>query len=172
MWHFASLAADRLSEIEQELEDDDSMLGVTARRRLAFLAAALRHDPDDGWQHWVTHEGDPGLASFRQHIQDWLDEDVDLYESEYFDNLWNGQSVSLEFFSSLESSICEALGVELVYGEHPGSSYYAAELKVDIEQANAAAESLGLDFRFQAEDDIAPATQALDTSEANAGVTA
>ena len=33
-------------------------------------------------------------------------------------------------------------------GDHPGSTYFAAELKKGIDHANYIAEKLGLDFRF------------------------
>ena len=36
----------------------------------------------------------------------------------------------------------------IVEGEHPGSTYYAAELRGDIDVANRAAEAAGLRVRF------------------------
>ncbi|MDH6185124.1 hypothetical protein [Polaromonas sp. CG_23.6] len=96
--HFSILAADHLSDIEDELDADDDALGFVERRRLAFLAAALQDDPDTGWRDWVEHEGDAGLANFKEIIQDWLDEDVDWGEAEWFDSGWSGQSAALGFF--------------------------------------------------------------------------
>lgn len=153
--YFSALAESHLEDIEAELDADDSQLRLIERRRLAFLAAALRHDPDTGWCDWVKHEGDPGLASFKAHIQDWLAEDVDWNESEWFSDYWSGQSAALGFFSGLDANILDALGVVIVEGEHPGSSYYAAELRNDIAPANLVAQALGLDFRFRAEGEAA-----------------
>ena len=167
--HFSQLAYEHLSEIEQELEEADTSLGFTARRRLAFVAAKLRDDPETGWRDWVKHEGDPGLASFKKHIQDWLDEEIDWNESDWFDSGWSGQSAALDFFSSLQGDVCDALGVVIVEGEHPGSSYYAAELEAGIDQANVAAETLGLDFRFRAEGDVVADTQVLSAASENQG---
>jgi hypothetical protein len=45
----------------------------------------------------------------------------------------------------------QALGVVIVEGEHPGSSYYAAELRNDIDSANETATELELPFRFKQE---------------------
>lgn len=149
--HFSILAADHLSDIEDELDADDNTLGFVERRRLAFLAAALRDDPDTGWRDWVEHEGDPGLAGFREIIQDWLDEDVDWDEAESFDSCWSGQSAALGFFSDLDAKVRKALGVVIIEGDRPGSSYYAAELRGDIAHANQTAQALGLAFRFRAE---------------------
>ena len=49
----------------------------------------------------------------------------------------------------MEADILDLLGIVVVEGEHPGSTYYAAELRQPIEAANAAAEALGLPFRFR-----------------------
>jgi hypothetical protein len=167
--HFSGLADTRLSEIEQELDDDDNWLGLIERRRLVILAAQLRHDPDTGWRDWVTHEGDPGLASFKELIQDWLDDDINWDESDWFDNNWSGQSASLHFFTKLDREVRKSLGVVIIEGEHPGSSYYAAELKGDIVQANQAAQELGLDFRFRAEGDSVPVAPAPNPVPASPG---
>lgn len=169
-WYFTELAASRLEDIEAELDDQDSGLGLMARRRLAILAAALRHDPDTGWCDWVKHEGDPGLASFKEHIQDWLDEDIDWDESDYFDASWSGQSACLAFFSDVDFAVRKALGIVIIEGEHPGSSYYAAELRSDIAQANLKAHELGLDFRFRAEGEGIPADQLLNPGGSCQGV--
>jgi hypothetical protein len=40
------------------------------------------------------------------------------------------------------------LGVEVIEGEHPGSTYYAADLRIGIEEANAAAEAARIPARF------------------------
>lgn len=168
--YFSELAADHLEEIEAELAAEDGALGLMKRRRLAFLAAALRHDPDTGWCDWVKHEGDPGLASFKEHIQDWLEEDINWDESDWFDDCWSGQSAALGTFSNVDANILKALGVVIVEGEHPGSSYYAAELRGDMAQANLKAQELGLDFRFRAEGEDAPDGPLLNPDSSRQGV--
>jgi hypothetical protein len=159
--YFSRLATGHLEVIEAELDDEDCALGRIERLRLAYLAAALRDDPDTGWSEWVNHEGDPGLASFKEHIQDWLDDDINWNESDWFDNYESGQSAALALFSDLDASIREALGVVIVEGEHPGSSYFAAELRGVLAQANLKAHELGLDFRFRAEGEATPVGQPL-----------
>jgi hypothetical protein len=149
--HFSILAADHLSGIEDELDEEDNGLGFVERRRLAFLAAALQYDPDTGWRDWIAHEGDPGLAGFREIIQDWLDEDVDWDEADSFDSCWSGQSAAMGFFSDLDAKVLKALSVVIIEGDRPGSSYYAAELRGEIANANQTAQALGLAFRFRAE---------------------
>ena len=155
--HFSLLAEAHLASIEEEPEDEDSGLGFIARRRLAFLATALRHDPDSGWRDWVRHEGDPGLGGFKELIEEWLAESIDWDEAEEFDSCWSGQSAALGFFSGLDAEVRKLLGVVIIEGEHPGSSYYAAELQGDILPANEAAQALGLAFRFRIQDQGAAA---------------
>lgn len=53
------------------------------------------------------------------------------------------------FFLSQDYSILKALGVIIIEGEHPGSSYYAAELRLDVTEANYAAAALDLPIRFR-----------------------
>jgi hypothetical protein len=43
----------------------------------------------------------------------------------------------------------DALGVQIIEGEHPGSTYYAAELRQDIDYANEVAREIGLECRFK-----------------------
>ena len=149
--HFSILAERHLSDIEDELDADDGTLGFVERRRLAFLVAALQDDPDTGWRDWVEHKGDAGLAGFKEIIQDWLDEGIDWNEAEWFDSGWSGQDAARQFFSDLDAKVLDALGVVIIEGEHPGSSYCAAELRDEIASANQAAQALGLAFRFRAE---------------------
>jgi len=43
----------------------------------------------------------------------------------------------------------EELGIVIVEGCHPGSTYYAAELRNDVDNANITARKLGLKYRFK-----------------------
>ncbi len=158
--HFSVLAADHLSDIEDELDAEDNALGFVERRRLAFLVAALRDAPEAGWRDWVEHEGDPGLAGFKEIMQKWLDEGIDWDEADSFGGGWSGQGAALGFFSDLDAKVLQALGVVIIEGEHPGSSYYAAELRDEIANANQTAQALGLACRFRAEDQGAAAEPA------------
>jgi len=43
----------------------------------------------------------------------------------------------------------DALGVEIIEGEHSGSSYHAAELRQNVDYANQVARESELEFRFR-----------------------
>ncbi|WP_312260634.1 hypothetical protein [Limnohabitans sp.] len=55
------------------------------------------------------------------------------------------------YFEDYPSEILDEIGVEVIDGEHPGSTYFAARLKrkIDISEANKVAKKLGLPFRFK-----------------------
>ncbi len=53
------------------------------------------------------------------------------------------------FFLRQDASILEPIGIVVVEGEHPGSSYFAAELCIPIEDANYAAAALDIPIRFR-----------------------
>lgn len=146
--HFQTLAADELEDVEMSSVDGE--VDPARRARLLALQAALR-DEDDGWQDWVKLEGQPGLARFRVEIDKWLSEPVNWSYSDFWPDGWSGQGMAMQFFQQLDRDVLNDLGVVIVEGEHPGSSYYAAELRDTIEQGNQAALRLGLPFRFREE---------------------
>ena len=155
-WHFQELAEQKLSEVEDELEvlvddHDDGTPDANAlahRPTLERLRDALQ-DADDGWKKWVMLESQTGLPYFNQSIRDWLDSPADYSKSEFFPMDYGSQGGPYSFFANMEADILDSLGIVVVEGEHPGSTYYAAELRQPIEAANAAAEALGLPFRFR-----------------------
>ena len=57
----------------------------------------------------------------------------------------------MAYFEDLPNAILKALGVRIVDGDMPGSSYRAAELRKGLDEANQMAELLELDLRFEAE---------------------
>jgi hypothetical protein len=146
--HFVGLATDKMNEVQDQL-DGDEPLTVAQRRRLKRLEKVLE-DPDEGWQDWLRIEGAGVLDRFKREIETWLAEDVDWSQMEFWPSGWSGQGRAKSFFENLDSDTLDALGVEIVEGEHPGSTYYAAELRNGIDKANETAGKLGLPFRFRA----------------------
>ena len=61
------------------------------------------------------------------------------------------------FFSSMDYADLKTLGVKVIEGEHPRSTYYEAELAIPIEEANARAEASGIDIRFKLKEMKLPA---------------
>ena len=79
-------------------------------------------------------------------------EPADYAQSDWFPPSYGPQGQAKAFFESLGQTTLNCLGVVIVEGEYPGSSYYAAELRADIGAANEAAAELELPFRFKKEE--------------------
>ena len=146
--HFQWLAAMELQEVESRLGEED--LAPGARGRLETLKNILQ-DEDDGWREWVLFEGDAASERFRQEIARWLEEPLDWDEREFWPRGWEGQAGPLDFFYVMDDKLRDSLGIVIIEGDQPGSSYFAAELRNDLADANATADALGLPFRFRPE---------------------
>nr|WP_326530316.1 hypothetical protein [Rhodoferax sp.] len=145
---FQELAAAELEETLSNLEGSDD-LSLMEHRRLKRLAEALDNERD-GWSAWMRLEGAKGLPRFKDEVEDWLASAFDYNDYEWFPRNATSQGAALEFFASVPHETLKALGVVIVEGDHPGSTYFAAELRQPTESANAAAELLKLPFRFRA----------------------
>ena len=120
----------------------------------AYEFEVLADDPEDnplvvqiineglGWEDWVLM-GD--LQSHKDRIEAWLKDGIDW---EYAPLTVGPVGEAYQYFNNFAWSTHEDLGVVVVEGEHPGSSYFAAELRVAPEEANRRAEALGLPIRF------------------------
>jgi hypothetical protein len=106
---------------------------------------------EEPWVDWVKLEGSAGCPKFQKLVHYWLSEPINWRQSEFFPVRAGAQGAALGFFQDQPYELLDKLGVVVVEGEHPGSTYYAAELRQDIEKANAAAQELGLPFRFKRE---------------------
>ncbi len=122
-------------------------------RRLAALKArldALPEEPEEGAVAWLlsltTKEFEDRVVP---EIEIWFAEPPDWsYEDDYLPESGTAQGAALEFFRDMTRDERRTLGVKVIEGEHPGSTYYAAELRGDIGEANRAAEAAGIPVRF------------------------
>ena len=119
----------------------------TGRQKL--ILQLIRRDPEDGWQPWIEYNGDEALEGFLELVRDWLAEDIDWSECEYFEGPSNGQQAAYLYFEHEPRAFLKALGVELVEGDVPGSDFCAARLTKTIEEFNTVAQLLELDCRFR-----------------------
>ena len=94
-------------------------------------------------------EKQTAILALKDEIQKWLKEPVDCGAWESWPSGWSSQGRALSFFESIDADVVNALGVVIIEGDHPGSSYFAAELHASFEDANAAAKKLKLPFRFR-----------------------
>ena len=63
----------------------------------------------------------------------------------------DAQEEAMRYFDEFPVDILDQVGVEVIEGESPGSTFYAARLKrgVDVAKANRAAKKLNQPFRFK-----------------------
>ncbi len=130
----------------------------TERARFAKLQAELGSMPEgseEGASKWLESFDD---ARFRLQIvprvEAWLRDGLSAEELDYADELESPQDSALAYFRDSHPTLVPLLGVRVVEGEHPGSSYYAAELRARIDVANAAAADHGAPPRFVPSRDV------------------
>jgi hypothetical protein len=140
---------DRAPTASERFGAEASRIPSRQLRAMKDLAQALE-DEDNGWQDWIVAEGLEGLPKFLTILDGWLDDTLDWSQMEFWPSGWSSQGKALAFFEQMDGDVVDALGVQIIMGEHPGSSYYAAELRAPIDHANAEAQRLKLPFRFRA----------------------
>ena len=75
------------------------------------------------------------------------------FEDDYLPESGTAQGAAMEYFRDMARDELRTLGVKVIEGEFPGSTYYAAEMGGGIDEANHAAEAAGIPARFVAASD-------------------
>ncbi|MCX8496626.1 MAG: hypothetical protein ORN51_10630 [Akkermansiaceae bacterium] len=96
---------------------------------------------DKGLAQWITQLNEKQFDLLQAEATEWSRRPPGNDEED-------GQEAALNYFRDLDSDICELLGVSIIEGDHPGSSYFAAELDKSIEDANKIAIEHGIQIRF------------------------
>lgn len=156
-WAVHRIYSDFRDELVADLQDVQDA-GSGNKRRLAALKGRLKTlpgEPEDGAAGWLL-----GLTSKEledrvvPQIEEWFGEPPDWnFEDDYLPESGTAQGAALQFFRDMAADDLETLGIDVVEGEHPGSTYYAAELRGDIDEANRAAQAAGIPVRFVAAKD-------------------
>ena len=142
--YFQQLGQERKYEVEEQL---DIVRGLK-KQHLKALSDAL-DDYDSGWIDWLKLEGQKSIRKHVNVIEEWLSDPVDWSESDSFTSSYSGQEQAKLFFHYEDQNVLEELGIVIVEGCHPGSTYYAAELRNDVDNANITARKLRLKYRFK-----------------------
>lgn len=113
---------------------------------------AIDAQVEDTWDQWFSWAKGSRREAIESEIDAWLDEEPD-WCNEWEDLYKSGtaQGAAYNHFLLEDPEVMEALNIVVIEGEHPGSSYYAAELRIPIEEANAIAQARGWEIRFVAE---------------------
>lgn len=81
-------------------------------------------------------------------VQRWADGWPDEYDAEYITLTGRSLQGQAKRYFELNFDYCDEFNIVIVEGDCPGSSYYAAELRMSVEDANELAEAMDLPIRF------------------------
>lgn len=152
-WAVHSIYTEIRDEIQSDIDGIIENSGVF-KKRIAALKTRLKampEEPYEGVEAWLlSHTSTEFEQRIVPEIESWFDKPPDFnWEGEHLPKDATAQGAALEFFHNMAGSDLDTLGVTIVEGEHPGSTYYAAELMSDIDAANKAAENAGIPVRFK-----------------------
>ncbi|MDR6859813.1 hypothetical protein [Variovorax guangxiensis] len=152
-WEVHSMYSDRRDQLRAELETARSRARPDEKEIAALESRlnAMPGEPEEGARNWLLRHVDEAYfnASMVERIRSWFAEPPRWgWEDDYLPEMATAQGAALAYFRDLDPASSELLGVDAIEGEHPGSSYYAAVLRGDIEKANAVARAAGLPVRF------------------------
>lgn len=122
-------------------------------RQFERQLSRMPRDLDCGWITWMEAEPKEAKEVYADAIAAYLEELPDFCNNhDWLPDESTDRGAAYRYFLREEGSVLlDRLGVVLVEGEHPGSSYFAAELHVPIEEANAAARAADIPIRFRRE---------------------
>ena len=109
-------------------------------------------DDADNVTNWLKQLSKEQFSQVSKAMLAWGSGDPSCDDDDFIDEPMSGQDMAYQMFSEgCYADEAEVLGIEIVEGDHPGSSYIAAELSLPIAEANKKAEEAGFDIRFKNE---------------------
>lgn len=152
-WAVHSIYTDVRDEIQSDLEKIMSSSGLTHKSADALTVRlnAMPEEPEEGVRAWLLNLT---FSEFQTivvaEISKWFNSPPDWrWEDDHLPQGGTAQGAALEFFQNMDINALNTLGVKIVEGDHPGSTYYAAELTGDIDAANRIAADAGIPVRFR-----------------------
>jgi hypothetical protein len=152
-WAVHLMYSDLRDEIDSDLDGISDASWVFGQRKVALKARlnTMPQEPQEGAEGWLlaltSSEFEDRVVP---EIEKWFESPPDWnWEDDHLPRNGTAQGAALEFFQSMDDDTLDILGVEIVEGDHPGSTYYAAELAGDIDMANKAAVSADIPVRFK-----------------------
>jgi hypothetical protein len=101
------------------------------------------------WANWFQSLHGQSRDEVYAELDAWLCDEPDwAWEEDYLPDSATGQGAAFGYFNDANFSMLDALKIEVVEGDRPGSNYVAAELHMPVDEANAVAENNGWAIRF------------------------
>ncbi|WP_433989926.1 hypothetical protein SuNHUV7_09510 (plasmid) [Pseudoseohaeicola sp. NH-UV-7] len=90
-------------------------------------------------------------ADLTRYLQRWFEGAPDFEERDSNDIVrpTDGRQMAFRLFWDFDPEILDALEIYVVEGDSPGSTYYAAEMRGDVDEANRIARELGMPWHFR-----------------------
>jgi len=114
------------------------------------------HDALDDWETDMVHDfidtlSEENRVELKRQLQAWFAEEPDLEERDSHDIVrpTDGRQLAFRLFWDYDPKVLDALEISVVEGDHPGSTYYAAEMQESVDLANRFAEEQGMPWRFR-----------------------
>ena len=137
--------SDHRGTLQKEADSLKGSLEPVKRTRRNELKAQLKLFPPQcgiGLAGWIAQLNPEQFELLEGEAQEWS-------QSPPEDDEPDGQACALNYFRDLDPKILKLLGVSIIEGDHPGSSYFAAELDESVENANQIATEHKIKIRFQ-----------------------
>jgi hypothetical protein len=105
-------------------------------------------NPDADWEGWLAQADDDTVEYLIDQANKWVNGEPGEQDWERADLAgYSNTGSALRFFRD-DFEYNEMFDISIIEGDCPGSSYFAAELGMDIEEANALAIEEGIPIRF------------------------
>ena len=134
-WELGSRLDDWIQDIEDDRENPSEDSSDT-------LAEVDMNDLDST----LTEDEKSYLVSQANY---WVDEKIEDPESLPRGATPSGQAY--EEFQSWDSDVLDRVGIQLVEGDHPGSSFFGAVIYEDLDEVNETLQYMGIPLRFEEE---------------------
>jgi hypothetical protein len=151
-WAVFSIYEKVRSEIVSAIEELDQTSKDFKKESLSLKVKLdlMPEDPENGACLWLlsltTLEFEHQVIPI---VSKWFEDSPSrVWEDEHLPLNSTAQGCALEFFHSIDGDDLDRIGVTLVEGEHPGSSYHAAVLAINVSTANSQAHIFNIPVRF------------------------
>ena len=105
-------------------------------------------DANDDWEDWLESTDDDTVEDLIEQANNWVNGEPDSGDWEQANiSGYSNTGSALSFFRH-DFEYNDMFDISIIDGDCPGSSYFAAELGMDIEEANALAIEQGIPIRF------------------------
>lgn len=151
-WAVQSIYSDIRDDLEARIDNASEENKPDSKKiaQLKVRLASMPEEPEEGVADWLrTIDGEYFASYVVPRIRQWFSDPPNRnFEDDYLPESATGQGWALDYFRNMDRDSLKLIGVVIVEGDLPGSTYYAAELRGGIEKANKAAKRSGLNVRF------------------------